>query len=204
MLPTIVPDSRLVNNKDRPTPNDPANLKCHLSPVLVYPAGQEVATIATEAVPEVSEAISRRSPMGKAFGTVRGALKRCEPTELRCKEIWLNGVLRDLADTVFSKEATQLLSQVKKALATLTPASPGKATTKELQQGAPRYPSTSEPGVEFWAEKDHFGFWCVLSQAPGAPATEAQDDQFTSFKDADEIAQMLAKGEDLDCPKQSL
>ena len=43
--------------------------------------------------------------MAKAFATVRGAIKRGNPTELRCKRIWLERVIRDLPGTVFANEA---------------------------------------------------------------------------------------------------
>jgi hypothetical protein len=46
-----------------------------------------------------------KSPMAKAFATVRGAIKRGNVTELRCKRIWLESVIRQLPGTVFADEA---------------------------------------------------------------------------------------------------
>lgn len=59
----------------------------------------------------------------------------------------------------------------------------------------------NKDGVMFWAEKvpDDFGgieSWAVIQQAEGYPATEAFDDWFTNFDDANEMAKMLANGED--------
>lgn len=43
--------------------------------------------------------------MAKAFATVRGAIKRGNVTELRCKRIWLESVIRQLPGTIFADEA---------------------------------------------------------------------------------------------------
>lgn len=72
----------------------------------------------------------------------------------------------------------------------------------------PKYESTTQKGLYFWAEDIDDGrnwsalrigpvFWMVVSQANGFPATEAFDDQLANFADADAIAQKLAKGEDV-------
>lgn len=58
-----------------------------------------------------------QSPMAKAFSTVHGAIKRGNPTELRCKRIWLERVIRDLPGTVFSDEAEIGLRIVNEMLA---------------------------------------------------------------------------------------
>lgn len=69
-----------------------------------------------------------------------------------------------------------------------------------------KHESTTERGVFFWAEPNQIRggangrpgsveSWCLLSQAPGGQATEAFDDWFANEKDADEIAQQLARGE---------
>ena len=63
-----------------------------------------------------------------------------------------------------------------------------------------KYESREQPGLFFWAEANGDGAgavesYCVVSQVTGYPATEAHDDWFANFKDADEIARMLAAGE---------
>jgi hypothetical protein len=60
-----------------------------------------------------------------------------------------------------------------------------------------KHESVKQRGLFFWAEPvgDESGSWMVVSQAEGYPGTEAWDDWFAYQKDADDIAQMLAKGE---------
>ena len=58
-----------------------------------------------------------KSPMAKAFATVRGAIKRGNFTELRCKKIWLESVIRQLPGTVFADEAELGLRIVNEILA---------------------------------------------------------------------------------------
>lgn len=48
---------------------------------------------------------SNKSPMGKAFASVRGAIQRGDATELRCKKTWLERVIREPPNTVFANEA---------------------------------------------------------------------------------------------------
>jgi len=43
--------------------------------------------------------------MAKAFATVRGAIKRGNIIEIKCKKIWLESVIRELPNTVFADEA---------------------------------------------------------------------------------------------------
>jgi hypothetical protein len=66
----------------------------------------------------------------------------------------------------------------------------------------PKYESTTQKGLYFWAEENGGGAgavdsYCVVSQAEGFPATEAFDDWLCHWADADEIAQKLARGEDV-------
>jgi hypothetical protein len=65
----------------------------------------------------------------------------------------------------------------------------------------PKYESTTQPGLYFWAEEfdgsDGPRVWIVTQQAEGYPATEAFDDWLANFADADEIAQKLARGEEI-------
>ena len=66
-----------------------------------------------------------------------------------------------------------------------------------------RYQSKSDPSISYWAEPNGGGgagaieSYCVVGQAEGYPATEACDDWFANFADADEIARKLAVGEDI-------
>ena len=55
--------------------------------------------------------------MTKAFATVRGAIKRGDTTELRCKRIWLEAVIRELPGTVFAEDAEIGLRIVNEMLA---------------------------------------------------------------------------------------
>ncbi len=59
-----------------------------------------------------------------------------------------------------------------------------------------KYESTKQKGLFYWAEKIELDerLWGVVSQVEGYPATEAHDDWFAHQKDADECAQLLAKG----------
>ena len=63
----------------------------------------------------------------------------------------------------------------------------------------PRYESKLQPGLFFWAERVDEGkpnsTWMVVQQANGFPGTEAHDDWFAKFEDADEIAKALANDE---------
>lgn len=66
-----------------------------------------------------------------------------------------------------------------------------------------KHAATFERGLSFWAEPNGGGAgavesYCIVSQVYGHPATEACDDWFAHFKDADEIAAKLARGESLD------
>lgn len=66
-----------------------------------------------------------------------------------------------------------------------------------------KYQSKTQPGLFFWAERNPtvrgstVESWSVVSQVGGYPATEAHDDWFANFADADEIAQKLANGEEM-------
>ena len=57
-----------------------------------------------------------KTPMGKAFAQVRGAIKRGDATELKCKLIWLNAVINELPNTIFSSEAENGISAVNEKL----------------------------------------------------------------------------------------
>ena len=62
-----------------------------------------------------------------------------------------------------------------------------------------RYESKAQPGLRFWAEPNGGGAGAVesygiVSQADGYPATEAWDDWFANFGDADRIAREMAEG----------
>ena len=57
------------------------------------------------------------SPMEKAFRTVRGALTRNDKTELACKKIWLERVIRDLPGTIWATLAIDGLAKVNEKLA---------------------------------------------------------------------------------------
>lgn len=61
-----------------------------------------------------------------------------------------------------------------------------------------KYESPAQPGLFFWAEPNGGGAgavesYAVVSQMTGFPATEAHDDWFARFVDADEIAKQLAQ-----------
>jgi hypothetical protein len=58
--------------------------------------------------------------MENAFLTVRGALDRGDKTELLCKKIWLDRVIRDLPGTAWAWLAADGLFLVKAALASKT------------------------------------------------------------------------------------
>ena len=64
----------------------------------------------------------------------------------------------------------------------------------------PKHESATQPGLYFFAERFELrpgpSVWVVMSQAKGFPATEAFDDWLFHFKDADDIAHKLARGED--------
>ena len=66
-----------------------------------------------------------------------------------------------------------------------------------------KYRSKKEPNVQYWAEQvpllpgEKSVAWVVVMQADGYPGTEACDDWFGRFEDADAIAQKLANGEDI-------
>lgn len=69
-----------------------------------------------------------------------------------------------------------------------------------LTEGYKKY--KSKEGVYYWAEPTpflagHSQTWHVVSQKPGYPASEAFGDWLAHQKDADEIAQKLAKGEEV-------
>lgn len=58
-----------------------------------------------------------------------------------------------------------------------------------------RYPAKSRSDLKFWPEKVVQGLnvsWMVVAAVDGAPATEAHDDWFANYKDADEVAKQLA------------
>ena len=57
-----------------------------------------------------------------------------------------------------------------------------------------KYESTTQPGLFYWAEAATENSFAVVMQADGYPATEAADDWFAKFEDADEIAQQMAAG----------
>jgi hypothetical protein len=59
------------------------------------------------------------------------------------------------------------------------------------------YESTTQPGVFYSAALNaHDGkTFCVVARTAGGPTTQAWDDWFPKFTDADEIAQQLAKNE---------
>lgn len=64
----------------------------------------------------------------------------------------------------------------------------------------PKYESIIQKGLYFWAESNGGGAgaiesYGVVAQAEGFPPTEAFDDWFCHLRDADEIAQKLAKNE---------
>lgn len=67
----------------------------------------------------------------------------------------------------------------------------------------------SADGVLFWAQHNSAArgvgpeSWLVVAQAEGGEPTEAWDDWFASAKDADEIARMLAAGEDPNATSES-
>ncbi len=61
-----------------------------------------------------------------------------------------------------------------------------------------RYEAKNQRGLFFWAEANGGGAgaiesYCVVSQADGYPATEAHDDWFCHFADADAMARELAE-----------
>lgn len=59
-----------------------------------------------------------------------------------------------------------------------------------------KHVAKGRPDLKFWAKQDNApGFpssFAVISQADGFPATEAHDDYFANFEDADEVAKELA------------
>lgn len=69
------------------------------------------------------------------------------------------------------------------------------------RETAPRHHSTTQPGLVYWAEPNGGGAgavesYCVVGQAEGFPPSESHDDWFANWEDANEIAAMLARGED--------
>jgi hypothetical protein len=60
--------------------------------------------------------ITAKDPMAKAFATVRGAIKRGNAIELRCKRIWLERVIRDLPGTIYADVAQDGLRLVNEKL----------------------------------------------------------------------------------------
>ncbi len=73
------------------------------------------------------------------------------------------------------------------------------ALAKEGGMSKPtKYEAKNQPGLLFWAEPNGGGAgaiesYGVVSQANGYPVTEAHDDWFAYFKDADAIAKQLAE-----------
>ena len=63
------------------------------------------------------------------------------------------------------------------------------------QSSPQKHPSTTEPGVVFYAEEIVGGMWAVMAKTEGFPGLEAHDDWFAKFEDADAIARLLANGE---------
>lgn len=66
-----------------------------------------------------------------------------------------------------------------------------------------KHESNTQQGLRFWAEPNGGGAgavesYCVVSQMDGFPPTEAHDDWFASFGDANDIARKLAKGLDIE------
>ena len=66
-----------------------------------------------------------------------------------------------------------------------------------------KYESTTQKGLWFWAEYippvrgEGPACYMVVSQADGFEGGEAFDDWFGRFEDADRVAGMLARGEDV-------
>ena len=60
-----------------------------------------------------------------------------------------------------------------------------------------KHQAPAQPGLSFWAEPTPgpggIPFYAVVSQAEGYPASEAHDDWFASYADADAIAQQYAR-----------
>lgn len=74
--------------------------------------------------------------------------------------------------------------------------------TSKLEVKERKHASVKQSGLYFWAETTDpqglFGgppSFMVVSQAEGFPATEAWDDWFAKWDDADKMAQRLARGE---------
>lgn len=63
-----------------------------------------------------------------------------------------------------------------------------------------KYPCVDQHNASYWAEPndlDNGNTFCVIFQADGYPATEGYREWFGRFEDADEVARLLASGEDL-------
>ena len=61
-----------------------------------------------------------------------------------------------------------------------------------------KHQSTSNPNLFFWAQGEDMGIgvsYIVMGQVNGAPQTEAFDEWFNEWHDANEIAVKLARGE---------
>ena len=59
-----------------------------------------------------------------------------------------------------------------------------------------QYQAKSRPDLKFWPEKIVQGLkvsWMVVAAVDGQQATEAHDDWFANFNDADEVAKQLAE-----------
>jgi len=54
--------------------------------------------------------------MEQAFIQIRGALQRKDETELRCKQIWLKDIMRDLPNTVWDQLARELHPKISQVL----------------------------------------------------------------------------------------
>ena len=76
-----------------------------------------------------------------------------------------------------------------------TPASP--ALNTKTEDSLVKYESATQSGLWYWAQANDidggksFG---VVAQANGFPESEAHDDWFAHFKDADAVAKLLAQG----------
>lgn len=136
------------------------------------------------------------------------AIITAAPTNARlvaaCREILWPGGNRETEWSADHVEAlAELLDPDAEAQARPgTPAHPAADSRADQPGGIgekPRHESTTQKGLFFWADsieiRGQRTCFHVVAQAEGYEGTEAHDDWFANWKDADEIAQMLARGE---------
>lgn len=72
----------------------------------------------------------------------------------------------------------------------------GNSATMNTRTDTTKHPAPAQPGLFFWAEATDgpggLPMYAVVSQMKGYPASDAHDDYFLSYADADALAQEFA------------